>query len=190
LQAGKRLDYVTRRLALLKLTDALQIMVRKGQFGVVYAEILANAGLDKYRQLIALKQFNAAAAKSNEILTEICSVLASQQAQIGMFDDQLIDAGAQTKQEFVWVAPPLPAKDTPPVAMGASPYENGLAQIAFWESAARDWDEKYNLKREKNLCLMAAAGVRGMLEFLPRHSTKNAQRATKGEQHFIVYAVQ
>ena len=188
-QAGKRLDYVTRRLALLKLTDTLQFMVRKKQFGVVYAEILANAGLDKTRQLIALRQFNAASAKSNEILTEICSVLASQQAQIGMFDDQLMDAGTQTKQEFVWIAPPLPAKDTPPIATGASPYENGLAQIAFWDSAAEQWD-RYNRKTEKALCLMAAAGVRGMLEFLPRHSTKNAQRATKGEQHFIVYAVQ
>jgi len=188
LQAGKRLDYVTRRLALLKLTDTLQFMVRKKQFGVVYAEILANAGLDKNRQVIALRQFNAASAKSNEILTEICSVLASQQNQAGMFDDQLMDAGTQTKQEFVWVAPPLPKTSKPPVAENASLYENGLAQITFWESAAEQWD-RYNRKTEKALCLMAAEGLRGMLEILPRHGTKNARRAVKDGKHFIVYAV-
>ena len=38
LQSGRQLGYVTRRLALLKLTDALQIMVRKG---VLYISILS-----------------------------------------------------------------------------------------------------------------------------------------------------
>lgn len=177
-QAGKRADYVTRRLALLNLRDDLQFMVRKGQLAITYGEILANAGLDKNRQMIALKQFNASSVKSDGILTEICAKLREQQDQTDMFGLMEVDPGVQTKQVYEWKAPPQPAKDFTPPVHAATPKAHAEACIAFWNDAAEQWD-RLSCKREARLCTAAADSLRSILPFMPDHSTATIAKRGK-----------
>lgn len=187
-QAGKRADYVRRRLALLKLREDLQIMVRKGQFSITYAETLANAELDRNRQTIALRQFNAVKEKSSEVLAAICAELKAQQDQTDMFSGMLMSEGHQTKQEYKWTPPAKPAPGFTPPVTGKTPRDTLKAQIAFWQDAAEKWD-RLARPRERDMCKAAIDSINAVIDLVPDHSTARSKRGRIRDTDVIVYAL-
>lgn len=94
-------DRIRRRLALLTLHTDVQLFVRSGALPLGHAEVMA--GLDPYRQVIALRPFQQGHAPSLRVFRDMCSQMLEQQCQDAMFDlsdlwVQQLDNAAQAKK--------------------------------------------------------------------------------------------
>ncbi len=189
-RAGVGIQTVRNRLALLALRSDLQDLVKTGTLPVGYAIVIATAGLDNNRQLIALKDLNANPAPSVAWLRNRCSELGSAQAQGDMFDSVLFSAhefaGVTRKAEFDQKMPADPRKDTAP-ATGRTARKILENQIAFWRKAAADWDG-YGKAAPRDRCLAAMAALQSIVDLMPdTHGTAGKSMKASDGKTYIVY---
>lgn len=155
-KAGVSTPRITNRLHLLRLRPDLQDLTRSGDLRIGYANIIAHADLDVNRQLIALARLRDNPAPTPAWFRREVNALLEEQAQDCLFDADLFTVQHVTLPETDWTPPPTPSTHKAP--------ENGdltstLAdQIAFWESAADDW-EKLGKSYKRNECLAAIAAL-------------------------------
>ena len=155
-KAGVATRRITNRLHLLRLRPDLQDLTRAGDLQIGYANIIAHAGLDGNRQLIALAQLRDNPAPTPAWFRREVNALLEEQAQDCLFDADLFTVQHVNLPETDWAPPPTPSTHAAP--------ENGdltstLAdQIAFWETAADDW-ERLGKTYKRNECLAAIAAL-------------------------------
>lgn len=188
-KAGVSVQRVHNRVKLLKLRADVQHLVRSGNLQLGYAQIMADAGLDRNRQLIALKRLNACPAPTPQWFRKECSDLLEQAAQDDMFAGDLFSAATfaavQTKQAFEQQLPPDPRKDKAPLS-GRSHRAMVQGQIDYWFKAADQWDH-YGKTAPRDRCIAAAKALQDILQFMPTHSGK-ARKASRNGQTYYVYA--
>jgi hypothetical protein len=162
--------------------------VKTGTLPIGYAIVIATAGLDNNRQLIALKDLNANPAPSVAWLRGRCSELGQAQAQSDMFDSVLFSAaefaGVTRKAEFEQRLPADPRKDKAP--QDGDTYRAILEnQIAFWKTAAAGWDG-YGKAAPRDRCLAAMSALQSIVDLMPAHNA-NGKRYTQKGRDYIVY---
>lgn len=189
-RAGVGIQTVRNRLALLALRSDLQDLVKSGTLPVGYAIVIATAGLDNNRQMIALKNLNANPAPSVAWLRGRCSELAVAQSQGDMFDSVLFYAaeftGVTRKAEFEQKLPADPRKDKAP-AMGKTYRAMLQGQIEFWKSAAAQWDG-YGKPAPRDRCLAAMSALQSIVEMMPAtHNGNGKSLKAKDGKTYIVY---
>lgn len=188
-KAGVSVQRVNNRLKLLSLRDDLLHLVRTGNLQMGYAQIMAEADLDRNRQMIALKRLQTCPAPTLQWFRKECSDLLEQSAQDDMFDGGLFDAAMfdakQTKQAFEQQLPPDPRKDKAPLT-GRSHRAMVQGQIDYWFKAADQWD-RYGKSAPRDRCIAAAKALQDILEFMPTHNGK-ARKVSRDAQTYYVYA--
>jgi ParB/RepB/Spo0J family partition protein len=188
-KAGVSLQRVRNRLALLSLREDFQGLVRSGQFTIGYAQILAEAELDKNRQLVALRKYQENPSPTLVWFRRTCGELSQQQAQGDLFDSPLFGgtdfSATQTVQKVDWQAPADPRKDSAPQT-GASHRDVIANQIQFWNSAADLWD-RYGKSAPRDRCLAAAQALQAILPLMPKGKAK---RFTSQNVPYIAYPMQ
>lgn len=186
-KAGVSVQRVNNRLKLLALRDDLLHLVRTNNLQLGYAQIIAEADLDRNRQLMAIRKLQENPSPTPAWLRKVCSELLEQQAQGDMFDSPLFGgadfAAVQTVQKVEWKAPADPRKDKAPT-VGQSHRELVQNQIDFWFKAADAWD-RYGKSAPRDRCLSAAKALQDVLQFMPKGK---ARRLTQNNQTFVVYA--
>jgi hypothetical protein len=167
--AGVSQIYVTNRLKLLDLRPDVQKLVSDGQLKVGYAQVMSDHGLDRNRQLIALRKLRQNPAPTRKWFRGICGELEADQRQTAMFSDldylnaqQVIEE--TEAEEIDW--PPHPSSDSPNVS-GGSLREIAKRQVEFWSDAAREW-EKWGKSNQADDCRSAAQAIEGLLNVTPR----------------------
>jgi ParB/RepB/Spo0J family partition protein len=129
------------RVKLLALRPDVQALVKTGNLQLGYAQVLASAGLDSTRQIMALAALRDHTNPTPAWFRRLCSDLLSQQAQETMLDAPPIFGGdleAPATRTSI-VEPPHPSTTTPPVA-GRSAKDKLSSQAAFWTDAAAQWE--------------------------------------------------
>jgi len=128
------------RLKLLKLRTDILAIVRTGDLSIGYAQILADAGLDINRQMIALAHLRDNPKSNPQWFRKICNALLGQQAQPELIDNLPILTGLPINAPAtrLIVEPPTPATHLPKTE-GDTPQKRIESQISFWESAAEQW---------------------------------------------------
>ena len=155
--------YVTNRLKLLGLREDVQKLVSDGQLKVGYAQVMADAGLDRNRQLIALRKLRQNPAPTRKWFRGVCGELEQDQRQEAMFDLELLTAQEVIEEteaeEIDW--PPHPRTDMAPVE-GSSTREIIKNQVEYWKTTAQEW-EKWGKTKQADECLAVAAGLKQLL---------------------------
>lgn len=154
------------RLKLLNLRPDLQGLVKTGNLQLGYAQVLASAGLDSARQLMALAALRDAANPTPAWFRRLCSDLLAEQAQEAMLDAPPIFGGAleSPARHTALVEPPHPATATPP-ADGDTPRAKLESQAAFWADAASQW-ERLGRPFKRQECQAAAQALQIALSLL------------------------
>lgn len=154
------------RLKLLNLRPDLQALVKTGSLQLGYAQVLASAGLDSARQLMALAALRDHANPTPAWFRRLCSDLLSQQAQETMLDVAPIFGGALESPvtRAALVEPPHPSTTTPP-AVGRSARAKLEAQADFWTDAAGQW-ERLGRPFKRQECQAAAQALQIALSLL------------------------
>lgn len=188
-RAGVGIQTVRNRLALLTLRADLQDIVKTGVLPIGYALVIAQAGLDNNRQMIALQNLNSNPAPSVTWLRSRCSELGAVQAQGDMFDNALFQAhefkGVTRKAEFDQKLPPVPGKNAAP--RRGKVYAQMIAhQIAFWQKAASDWDG-YGKSKQRDACLIAAKTLQDILELMPKTHGSQSKMLQRGGRTYVIY---
>ena len=154
------------RLKLLNLRPDLQALVKTGSLQIGYAQILASAGLDNARQLMALAALRDHTNPTPAWFRRLCSDLLSQQAQETMLDVPPIFGGEleapATRTQLA--EPPHPATTTPPV-VGRSARAKLESQATFWTDAAGQW-ERLGRPFKRQECQAAAQALQIALSLL------------------------
>jgi ParB/RepB/Spo0J family partition protein len=189
-RAGVGIQTVRNRLALLALRSDLQDLVKTGTLPLGYALVIATAGLDNNRQMIALKDLNANPAPSVAWLRGRCSELGEAQAQSDMFDTVLFSAaefaGVTRKAEFDQKLPADPRKDKAP-AVGKTYRAMLQSQVEFWKSAAAQWDG-YGKPAQRDRCLAAMSALQSIVDLMPaRHNGHGKSMKAADGKTYIVY---
>lgn len=188
-KAGVSIQRVRNRLSLLALRDDLLHLVRTGNLQIGYAQIIAEANLDKNRQLIAIRRLQTCPAPTPQWFRKECAALVEQQAQGDMFDSVLFSASMfdakQAKQDFTQQLPPDPRKDKAP-SVGKTYKKVVENQIQYWLKAADQWD-RYGKSAPRDRCLAAAKALQDIVAWLPAHGGKHKRVDYKG-QTLHVYA--
>lgn len=189
-RAGVGIQTVRNRLALLALRADFQDLVKTGALPVGYALVIAQAGLDNNRQLIALKDLNHNPAPSVAWLRGRCSELGQAQAQADMFDSVLFSAaefaGVTRKAEFDQKLPADPRKDKAPTT-GRTPRKMLQTQIEFWRKAANEWDG-YGKPAQRDRCLAAMSTLQAIVDLMPdTHAADGKAMKAKDGKTYIVY---
>jgi len=139
--AGVSTQRVHARLKLLNLREDLQGLVRNGDLQMGYAQIIAQAELDRNRQIIALRELRENPRPTPSWFRRVVNELKEQQAQACMFDLELLtvhDANnAETKEIEL---PPHPTTHTAPKT-GSTIVEVCRRQAEYWRNAAITWSE-------------------------------------------------
>jgi ParB/RepB/Spo0J family partition protein len=191
-KAGVSVQRVRNRLALLQLRDDLLHLVRTGNLQMGYAQIIAEANLDKNRQLIALKRLQTCPAPTPQWFRKECGELVNQQAQGDLFDSVLF-AGVvfdakQTKQEFVQTLPADPRKDKAPT--DGKTYKKVVEnQIQVWFKAADQWD-RFGKSAPRDRCLAAARALQAIVSWMPAHGGTHKRVDYKGQTLHVYSEVQ
>lgn len=188
-KAGVSAQRVNNRLKLLALRDDLLHLVRSGNLQIGYAQVLADAGLDRNRQLIAIKRLQACPSPTPQWFRKECSELLEAAAQDDMFAGDLFAPAVfdakQTKQAFEQKLPPDPRKDKAPLS-GKTYAAMVQTQIDYWFKAADQWD-RYGKSAPRDRCIAAAKALQDIVQFMPQHGGK-ARKASRNNQTFYVYA--
>lgn len=188
-KAGVSLQRVQNRLKLLTLRDDLLHLVRSGNLQIGYAQVLAEAGLDRNRQLIAIKRLQTCPSPTPQWFRKECSELLEAAAQDDMFAGNLFAPALfdarQTKQAFEQKLPPDPRKDKAPLT-GKTYAAMVQGQIDYWLKAADQWD-RYGKSAPRDRCIAAAKALQDIVQFMPTHSGKS-RKASRGNQTYYVYA--
>lgn len=170
------------RLKLLKLRPELQKLIRDGHFQIGYAQILADAELDKNRQLIAMRHLLTNQSPNPAWFRKVVNELSTQQAQTSMFDDTLFAQDLIADDEDAPpTEPPHPSTDTPPTLTGATPHATITAHIAYWQAAADQWDAAGKVFKKQE-CLAAVAALQAVTTHLPTESPINYSVTTEREK--------
>ncbi len=138
--AGVSVVRVQFRLKLLQLRPELVDLVRHGSLALGYAQILADAGLDTNRQMLAVAKLRDNPRPTPGWFRAIVSELFQQQAQGQLFDLPLLGGPLESPaQQQPLAEPPHPATTQPP-RQGHTHREVLAGQVAFWAEAAAEWD--------------------------------------------------
>lgn len=137
-RAGVSTIRVQFRLKLLRLNPEVQGLIRSNNLTLGYAQILSDAGLDTNRQRIAVGKLRDNPNPTPGWFRGVVNVLIEQQAQAGMFEEDLLTV--QSAPAFAALAnePPHPSTTQPP-KLGRTPRERLQNQIAYWTRAAEQW---------------------------------------------------
>lgn len=151
------------RIKLLALRPDVQGLVKTGSLQLGYAQVLASAGLDNTRQMMALATLRDHANPTPAWFRRLCSDLLGQQAQETMLDVAPIFGGAleAPATRTALVEPPHPSTSTPP-ATGSTPRDLLAGQAAFWSDAAGQW-ERLGRPFKRQECQAAAQALQTAL---------------------------
>jgi ParB-like chromosome segregation protein Spo0J len=139
-RAGVSVVRVRFRLKLLDLRPEVQKLVRDAQLPLGYAQILADAGLDANRQLIAIRHLRDNPSPSPAWFRRTVNALLEEQAQGCLFDLPLLGGDVTCAMPApAFVEPPHPATSRPP-RQGQTPAEVLRGQASYWNEAAAAWD--------------------------------------------------
>lgn len=136
--AGTTIIRVRFRLKLLRLREDFHVLIRSGQFPIGYAQILADAGLDTNRQLLAFNQYRENPRPTTGWFRNIVNQYAEQQNQQGLFDTSNFLQAQTIPNPTETAEPPHPSTTTPPI-IGRNPSRIIQEQIKFWTEAAEQW---------------------------------------------------
>jgi len=165
-QAGVSSVRVEFRLKLLKLRDDLQDLVRTGDIGLGYAQIISQADLDSNFQMLAIRKLRDNTSPTPAWFRRVCGELFQQQAQATLFDAPLFGGQISVNDQPTEVPadPPLPSTTIPPTS-GNKPHEVLNNQINFWQQAAEAWNALgKNFKRDQ--CTAAALALKSALAYI------------------------
>lgn len=160
-RAGVSTVRVLFRLKLLKLNPELQAMIRSANLPIGYAQILADANLDTNRQRIAVAKLRDNANPTPGWFRSIVNILIEQQAQAGLFEDELLTMQSAPSLPTLADEPPHPSTTQPP-KVGRNPRERLQHQIEFWTQAAGRWSA-IGKPFKKQECEAAAQALRSAL---------------------------
>lgn len=140
-KAGVSEIRVQFRIKLLRLRSDVQQLVRTGNIGIGYAQILADSGLDANFQTQAIVALRDNPRPVPGWFRKVCGDLLRKQAQTSMFSEPLFVAvpGVASEPERI-IDPPHPSTSKPPM-IGKTPREIVQNQAAFWNTAASAWAE-------------------------------------------------
>ncbi len=157
-KAGVSPVHVQFRLKLLKLRQDIQALIRTGNLPIGYAQILADAGLDHNRQMIAFSRLRETASPTPGWFRRMVGALLEEQASVSLFD----------MSEYVTYALPIPDAPEPPHPTTTQPPAEGTTlaeivagQITFWEQAAEKW-EQAGKPFKKQECQAAARALQAL----------------------------
>jgi ParB/RepB/Spo0J family partition protein len=167
---GKKVDYVQRRLNLLRLREDIQKLVKDGQLGIAYANLMID--LDANRQLIAMRQLRDNPSPTVKWFALVCGELLQQQQQQGLF-------GWGYGDNETAVSPPAAPK-MPADPAGYKPSFNPgdmrgsiLAEMEKWRAAGEEW-ARYGKGNKVELCQNIVAMAGAFLSSLPAVSSPPA----------------
>lgn len=185
--AGVSIQIVRNRIKLLSLNAEIQHLVRTGNLQVGYANVIADAELDKNRQRIAMGRLIQNPAPTIAWFRRECAELAAAQAQNAMFDDSF-DFSATTGQNVNAATVKLPAdprSDTAPM-VGKTYREMMQNRINFWRDAADQWD-RYGKGANRDRCLAAAKECESLLAVMPADHNFRGKRVKRGNKVLVIY---
>jgi ParB/RepB/Spo0J family partition protein len=145
---GKRVDYVERRLELLKLLPEYQELAATGQLSIQYAQALTQLR-GEYQQA-AMRQLEQSKAPTVNWFREVCSELAEKQNQLG-FDFGLFggETAVNDLADSVKVELPADPDRFAPTFNGRNMPASCKREIKKWKGAALRWAELGNKQKSK-----------------------------------------
>ena len=162
--AGVTTVRVLFRLKLLHLREDIRFLVRTGAVSLGYAQVLADANLNKGFQLLALKSLRDNPHPSPSWFRNIVAAFAEKQNQGVLFGDPLFGGVACEAPPCQYRQPPDPHHDKAP-ALGTTIKEKLHSQAAFWHTAAEQWAQQGKpFKRQE--CQAAASALTAALDTL------------------------
>lgn len=161
-KAGVSVQRVAKRVKLLQLREEIRRLVRNGDLKLGYANVMAEAGLDRNRQVIALRKLRENPKPTRYWFRKVCNKLKEEQAQAAMFDLELLTVQEANETEAKDIDfPPHPETDDAPWH-GGNLREVIEHQIDFWTNAANRWDA-LGKPHKRQECMAAARGLKGLV---------------------------
>jgi len=157
IRAGVSPIRIQFRVKLLRLTDEIQHLIRKGNLPIGYAQILSDAELDTNRQRIAVTHLRDNPKPTTGWFRSLINELKQQQAQESLFDTSDLVAVHTAPSVVGAVEPPHPLTTQPP-KHGKTVKEVLLNQSGFWSQAASEW-QALGKPFKKQECESAAAAL-------------------------------
>lgn len=160
-KAGVSTIRVQFRLKLLRLTPEVQQLIRTNNLQLGYAQILSDSGLDTNRQRIAVAKLRDNPNPTPGWFRGVINILIEQQAQAGMFEQDLLNVQSAPALAALANEPPHPGTTQPP-KIGRTPRERLQSQIEFWTRAADQW-QRIGKPFKRQECQAAAQALQAAL---------------------------
>jgi ParB family transcriptional regulator, chromosome partitioning protein len=156
--AGVSEIVVRNRLKLLTLRDDLHILIRSGNLSIGYAQILADAKLDKNRQSLAFNALRDNPKPTPGWFRNVVNQYSEQQNTVDLFDTgEFLKCQVIPEHKINPSDPPHPSTTTPPKE-GKNIKDIIKNQIRFWHEAADKW-QAIGKPFKKQECLAAALAL-------------------------------